>query len=123
MGPVKPKLSARSGETTPEVATAHDHGQLDVEFAADLDDLIGQLAEDLGGQSKAGVAGQGLARELEHDPLEAVGEPGALGRRHGRSARDEGLDEIADWFETLAKAERSHANRFTKALETHKAAQ
>ena len=24
--------------------------------------------------------------------------------------------EIADWFETLAKAERSHANRFTKAL-------
>jgi len=23
---------------------------------------------------------------------------------------------VADWFETLAKAERSHANRFTKAL-------
>ncbi len=33
-------------------------------------------------------------------------------------ARDEGFDEIADWFETLAKAERSHANRFSKALET-----
>jgi rubrerythrin len=33
-----------------------------------------------------------------------------------KSARDEGFDEIADWFETLAKAERSHANRFTKAL-------
>ena len=33
-----------------------------------------------------------------------------------RTARDEGFDEIADWFETLAKAERSHANRFTKAL-------
>ncbi len=33
-----------------------------------------------------------------------------------RAARDEGFDEIADWFETLAKAERSHANRFTKAL-------
>ena len=32
--------------------------------------------------------------------------------------RDEGHDEIADWFETLAKAERSHANRFTKALES-----
>ncbi|HEY1136170.1 MAG TPA: rubrerythrin family protein [Xanthomonadaceae bacterium] len=31
-------------------------------------------------------------------------------------ARDEGFDEIADWFETLAKAERSHANRFQKAL-------
>ena len=34
-----------------------------------------------------------------------------------KTARDEGFDEIADWFETLAKAERSHANRFTKALE------
>jgi rubrerythrin len=35
-----------------------------------------------------------------------------------RQARDEGFDEIADWFETLAKAERSHANRFQKALDT-----
>lgn len=33
-----------------------------------------------------------------------------------KTARDEGFDEIADWFETLAKAERSHANRFQKAL-------
>ena len=33
-----------------------------------------------------------------------------------KDARDEGYSEIADWFETLAKAERSHANRFTKAL-------
>jgi rubrerythrin len=33
-----------------------------------------------------------------------------------KAARDEGFSEIADWFETLAKAERSHANRFTKAL-------
>ena len=35
-----------------------------------------------------------------------------------KTARDEGFDEIADWFETLAKAERSHANRFKKALES-----
>src|ERR1700748_1591281 len=35
-----------------------------------------------------------------------------------RSARDEGFEEIADWFETLAKAERSHAGRFQKALDT-----
>lgn len=34
-----------------------------------------------------------------------------------KAARDEGFDEIADWFETLAKAERSHANRFQKALD------
>lgn len=32
-------------------------------------------------------------------------------------AREEGFDEIADWFETLAKAERSHANRFQRALD------
>ena len=33
-----------------------------------------------------------------------------------KTAREEGFDEIADWFETLAKAERSHANRYAKAL-------
>lgn len=34
-----------------------------------------------------------------------------------KEARDEGFDEIADWMETLAKAERSHAKRFQKALD------
>jgi rubrerythrin len=34
-----------------------------------------------------------------------------------RTAREEGFDEISDWFETLAKAERSHANRFQKSLD------
>jgi len=34
-----------------------------------------------------------------------------------KAARDEGFEEIADWFGTLAKAERSHANRFQKALD------
>jgi len=34
-----------------------------------------------------------------------------------RTAREEGFEEIADWFETLAKAERSHAGRFQKALD------
>ncbi len=34
-----------------------------------------------------------------------------------RTAREEGFDEVADWFETLAKAERSHANRFKRALD------
>jgi rubrerythrin len=32
-------------------------------------------------------------------------------------ARDEGLDEIAEWFETLARAEKSHAGRFQKGLD------
>ena len=31
-----------------------------------------------------------------------------------KTARDEGFPELAEWFETLAKAERSHANRFHK---------
>ena len=35
-----------------------------------------------------------------------------------KTARDEGFDEIADWFETLAKAEKSLAGRFQKALDT-----
>lgn len=34
-----------------------------------------------------------------------------------KEARDEGFDEIATWFETLAKAERSHAGRFQRALD------
>ena len=34
-----------------------------------------------------------------------------------KGAREEGFEEIADWFQTLAKAERSHANRFQKALD------
>ena len=30
-----------------------------------------------------------------------------------KTARDEGFDEIAEWLETLARAEKSHAGRFT----------
>jgi rubrerythrin len=76
---------------------------------------------------------------LEH--LEAVGDPATglpfgpsrqnlqaaiAGETHeytdmypgmAKAAREEGFDEIADWFETLAKAERSHANRYQKALD------
>ena len=35
-----------------------------------------------------------------------------------RAARDEGFGEIADWFETLAKAEKSHAGKFTAMLQS-----
>ena len=34
-----------------------------------------------------------------------------------KTARDEGLLELAEWFETLAKAEKSHAGRFNKGLD------
>jgi rubrerythrin len=33
-----------------------------------------------------------------------------------KTAREEGFEEIAEWFETLARAEKSHAGRFAKAL-------
>jgi rubrerythrin len=35
-----------------------------------------------------------------------------------KTARTEGFDDIAEWFETLAKAEKSHAGRFKKAADT-----
>lgn len=34
-----------------------------------------------------------------------------------QQARDEGLEDIADWFETLAKSEKAHAKRFKKFLD------
>ena len=38
-----------------------------------------------------------------------------------KTAREEGFAEIADWFETLAKAEKSHAGRFQKLLDDRSA--
>lgn len=32
-----------------------------------------------------------------------------------KTAREEGFEDVADWFEVLAKAEKSHAGRFQKA--------
>jgi len=34
-----------------------------------------------------------------------------------KTARAEGLEEVAEWFETLARAVKSHANRFTKGMQ------
>ena len=34
------------------------------------------------------------------------------------TARSEGLDEVAEWFETVARAEKSHAARFQQGLES-----
>ena len=35
-----------------------------------------------------------------------------------RTARDEGFAQQAEWFETLARAEKSHAGRFTQGLQS-----
>jgi len=76
----------------------------------------------------AGEPGTGMPAKTVAEALEAA----IHGETHeytdmypgmAKEARDEGFDEIADWFETLAKAERSHANKFTKTLAAHKAEQ
>ncbi|HYF58428.1 MAG TPA: rubrerythrin family protein [Burkholderiaceae bacterium] len=90
--------------STAEGETGHAHGHLDylAEVGDPATDLpIGPSSANL----KAAVAGE------THEYTDMY--PGMA-----KTARDEGFDEIADWFETLAKAERSHANKFAKALET-----
>ncbi len=72
----------------------------------------------------AGEPGTGMPAKTVVEALQAA----IAGETHeytdmypgmAKTAREEGFDEIADWFETLAKAERSHANKFTKTLEAH----
>ena len=84
--------------STAEGETGHAHGHLD--YIKKVGDPatglpIGDTPENL----LAAVAGE------THEYTDMY--PGMA-----REARDEGFDEIADWFETLAKAEKSHAGRF-----------
>jgi len=89
--------------STAEGETGHAHGHL--EYLEETGDPatglpIGTTSNNL----KAAIAGE------THEYTDMY--PGMAS-----SARAEGFDEIADWFETLGKAERSHANRFQKALD------
>ncbi len=89
--------------STAEGETGHAHGHL--EYLEAVGDPatglpIGSTSENL----KSAIAGE------THEYTDMY--PGMA-----KAARDEEFDEIADWFETLAKAERSHANRFQKALD------
>lgn len=88
--------------STAEGETGHAFGHL--EFLEEVGDPA--TGEPIGGTEenlKAAVAGE----TYEYTDMY----PGMA-----RAAREEGFEEIADWFETLAKAERSHAGRFQKAL-------
>jgi rubrerythrin len=90
--------------STAEGETGHAHGHL--EYLEEVGDPATGLP--IGGTSdnlKAAVAGE----TYEYTDMY----PGMA-----KTAREEGFNEISDWFETLAKAERSHANRFQKALDT-----
>ena len=57
---------------------------------------------------------QNLLSAIDSEQFEAI----QMYPDMAKTARDEGLQEIANWFETLAKAEKSHANRFQQALDT-----
>lgn len=90
--------------STAEGETGHAHGHM--EFLQEVGDPA--TGEPFGGTSanlKSAIAGE----TYEYTDMY----PGMA-----RTAREEGFDEIADWFETLAKAERSHAGRFKKALDS-----
>src|SRR3990167_5247601 len=90
--------------STAEGETGHAHGHL--EFLETVGDpATGLPIGDTSLNLKAAIAGE------THEYTDMY--PGMA-----RTAREEGFEEIADWFETLGKAERSHAGRFQRALET-----
>ena len=89
--------------STAEGETGHAHGHL--EYLEEIGDpLTGEPIGDTVLNLKSAIAGE----TYEYTDMY----PGMA-----KAAREEGFEEIADWFETLAKAERSHANRFQKALD------
>ena len=88
--------------STAEGETGHAHGHLEY-LEAVGDTATGLPFGDTQLNLKSAIAGE------THEYTDMY--PGMM-----KAAREEGFEEIADWFETLAKAERSHANRFTKAL-------
>jgi rubrerythrin len=90
--------------STAEGETGHAHGHLEfMEAVGDpaTGEPIGSTRENL----------QSAIRGETHEYSDMY--PGMA-----RDAREEGFEEIADWFETFAKAERSHAGRFQKAFDT-----
>ena len=90
--------------STAEGETGHAHGHL--EFLEKVGDPATGLP--IGGTTfnlKAAIAGE------THEYTDMY--PGMA-----KTARAEGFDEIADWFETLAKAEKSHAGKFEKMLKS-----
>jgi rubrerythrin len=89
---------------TADGETGHAHGHLD--FLKQVGDPatglpIGNTAKNL----KAAEAGETHEYETMYPGFTKI-------------AREEGFDDVAEWFETLAKAEKSHAGRFAKASQT-----
>ena len=87
---------------TAEGETGHAHGHLDY-LKSVGDPATGLPIGETSNNLKAAIAGE------THEYTDMY--PG-----FAKTAREEGFKEIADWFETLAKAEKSHAGRFQKML-------
>ena len=90
--------------STAEGETGHAHGHLEFLERASGDPLSGL---------PIGNSRQNLAAAMATETQESTEMYPAM----AKVAREEGFDEVADWFETLAKAERSHANRYKRALD------
>ena len=88
---------------TAEGETGHAHGHLEF-LEAVGDPATGEPIGDTEKNLKAAVAGE----TYEYTQMY----PG-----FARTAREERFEEIAEWFETLARAERTHAGRFQKGLD------
>ena len=93
--------------STAEGETGHAHGHMEY------------LIEGGAGEPGTGMPAKTVAEALQAAIAGETHEYTDMYPGMAKTARDEGFDEIADWFETLAKAERSHANKFTKTLEAH----
>ena len=89
---------------TAEGETGHAHGHLDY-LKKVGDPATGLPINDTADMLKAAVVGE------THEYTDMY--PGMA-----KTAREEGFGEVADWFETLAKAEKSHAGRFQELLES-----
>ncbi len=89
---------------TAEGETGHAHGHLDW-LKPVGDPATGEPIGSTEANLKASIAGE----TYEYTEMY----PG-----FAKTARAEGFTEIAEWFETLARAERSHAGRFKKGLDT-----
>jgi len=89
---------------TAEGETGHAHGHLDY-LKQCGDPATGLAFGDTEKNLKTAVAGE------THEYTDMY--PGMA-----KTAREEGFAEVADWFETLAKAEKSHAGRFQSLLDS-----
>lgn len=98
-----PEIASNFRETA-EGETGHAHGHLDY-LKSVGDPATGLPMGDTVLNLRAAVSGE------THEYTDMY--PGMA-----KAAREEGFAEIADWFETLAKAEKSHAGRFDTLLKS-----